>query len=75
MTIPEPILIPHHFPMPPLRCCICRKTVQEALGLRYGPICRPCLQKYADSGQIDDLSALLCAEILTDDSTHQEVFP
>ena len=75
MTIPEPSLTPQEFSIPPLRCCICRKTVAEALGLRYGPICRPCLRKYTDTGRIDDLSALLCAEILTEELTHQEVIP
>ena len=75
MTVPEPALMPSEASVPPLRCCICRKAVSEALGLRYGPICRPCLQKYAETGRIDDLSALLCAEILTEELTCQEVIP
>lgn len=73
MTVPEPSLIPPELPIPPLRCCLCRRPVRDALGLHYGPVCRCCLQDYVRHHSMDDLSALLCAEILTDEPNTKEV--
>lgn len=73
MTVPEPSLTPPELPIPPLRCCLCRQPVPDALGLHYGPVCRRCLQDYVRHHSIDDLSALLCAEILTDEPYTKEV--
>ena len=73
MTTPEPSLIPPELPAPLLRCCLCRQPVQDALGLHYGPVCLPCLQAYAERRSMDDLSALLCAEILTEEPNNKEV--
>lgn len=67
--IPEPSLIPPEYPTAILRCCICHQPVGEALELLYGPICRPCLQAYAADHSIDELSALLCAAVITNDIT------
>ena len=74
-TIPEPALIPPEYPAAPLRCCLCQQPVEEALELLYGPICRPCLQEYADAHTMDELSALLCAAILTDNQPQKEDLP
>lgn len=60
--IPEPTLLPREHPLPPLRCCLCLRRVPEALELPFGNICRTCL----DSRTTDELSALLCAPIITD---------
>lgn len=68
-TIPEPSLTPPEHPAAVLRCCICHRPVGEALELPYGPICRPCLQVYAADHSMDELSALLCAAVITDDTT------
>ena len=58
---PEPGLQPPEYPTPPLRCSLCLAPVEEALELFSRPVCRPCLQKQ----DMDSLSALLCAPILT----------
>lgn len=60
---PEPGLYPPEYPQPPLRCCLCLRLVPEALDLYGRTVCRGCLQKQ----EIDDLSALLCAPIITED--------
>lgn len=59
---PEPLLLPREQPLPPLRCCLCLRPVPEALELPYGTVCRPCL----DGRTMDELSAMLCAPIITD---------
>ena len=59
---PEPSLLPQAHPQPALRCCLCLQAVPEALDLPYGTVCRPCLNMQTT----DDLSALLCAPIITD---------
>jgi len=73
MTGPEPTLVPPEYPPAPLRCSICLQPVSEALELRGGPICRPCLTCFTNRRTMDELSALLCAAILTDDSFPKEV--
>lgn len=70
--MPEPSLIPPEHPATPLRCCLCHQPVEEALELLYGPICRRCLQVYADVHTMDELSALLCAAVLTNDLPQKE---
>lgn len=62
--IPEPDLQPPECAQLPLRCCLCLRIVPEALELYGRIVCRSCLQKQS----IDDLSALLCAPILTEES-------
>lgn len=71
MTLPEPSLLPPELPPPPLRCRLCSRPVPEALELFAGPVCRACLARAAAGGSLDDLSALLCAAILTD-SDHSQ---
>ena len=61
--LPEPGLNPPEYPQPPLRCSLCLRVVPEALELYGRTICHPCLQRQ----NIDDLSALLCAPIITED--------
>ena len=60
--IPELSLQPKEHPLPPLRCCLCMQKVEEALDLPYGTVCRNCI----DRQTTDELSALLCAPIITD---------
>ena len=62
---PEPSLLPQEHPQPPLRCCICMQKVPEALELPYGTVCKTCLTKQTT----DELSALLCAPIITEGGT------
>ena len=57
--------LPPEYPLPPLRCCLCLREVREALELPYGTVCKPCLNRQT----MDDLSALLCAPILTQEPT------
>lgn len=66
MTVPEPNLQPPEPAAPFLRCCLCSQPVDTALELLRGPVCRSCLQTYADSRPMEELSSLLCAAILTD---------
>ena len=61
--IPEPGLCPPEYPRPPLRCCLCLRVVPEALDLYGRTVCRGCLQEQ----NINNLSALLCAPIVTED--------
>lgn len=61
-AVPEPSLHPKEHPLPPLRCCLCLQKVPEALELPYGTVCRSCI----DRQTTDELSALLCAPIITD---------
>lgn len=61
---PEPGLRPPEYPKPPLRCSLCLAVVDEALELADRTVCRPCLQRQ----DMDSLSALLCAPILTKES-------
>ena len=61
-NIPEPSLHPREQPQQPLRCCICLQKVPEALELPYGTVCRSCF----DRQTTDELSALHCAPIITD---------
>ncbi len=61
-TIPELSLYPKEKPLPSLRCCLCLQKVPEALELPYGTVCRSCI----DRQTTDELSALLCAPIITD---------
>lgn len=62
--LPEPGLLPPEYPVPPLRCSLCLSPVEEALELANRTVCKPCLQKQ----DMDSLSALLCAPILTKES-------
>ncbi len=62
--IPEPNLQPPELPLPPLRCCLCLQAGRELLELPYGTVCQPCL----NGSTMDELSALLCAPILTDET-------
>ncbi len=57
---------------PVLRCSICRQAAAEALELISGPICRNCLRERTVSGSLDELAALLCAAVVTDDQTTKE---
>lgn len=59
---PELPLLPREHPQPSLRCCLCMQKVPEALELPYGMVCRSCF----DRQTTDELSALLCAPIITD---------
>lgn len=61
---PEPSLQPQESPLPPLRCCLCMQEVAEVLELPYGTVCRSCL----DGQTMDELSALLCAPILSNEN-------
>ena len=70
--IPEPSLLPPEYPTAALRCCLCHHPVPEALELLYGPICRSCLQSVTEHHSMDQLSALLCAAVLTNDIPEKE---
>lgn len=59
--MPEPCLTPPEYPQQALRCGLCLQPVTEALELYGRTVCRPCLQ----AQDMDDLSALLCAPIVT----------
>ena len=63
--IPEASLLPQEYPQPPLRCCLCMQKVPEALELLYGTVCKACLSNRTT----DELSALLCAPIITEGGT------
>ena len=73
--IPEPSLIPPEYPAAILRCSLCHHPVPEALELLSGPICRPCLQSMTEHRAMDELSALLCAAVITNDTSEKEVSP
>lgn len=60
--LPERSLQPREDPQSVLRCCLCLQKVPEALELPYGNVCRSCF----DRQTTDELSALLCAPIITD---------
>ena len=60
--LPERSLQPREDPQSVLRCCLCLQKVPEALELPYGTVCRSCF----DRQTTDELSALLCAPIITD---------
>ena len=72
---PEPSLLPPEYPAVVLRCCLCHHPVPEALELLYGPICRSCLQNVTENRTMDELSALLCAAVITNDTSEKEVSP
>lgn len=65
---PEPSLQAPEGAADVLRCCLCHRRAAQALGLYCGPVCRSCLEAVAGQGTMDELSALLCAAILTDDT-------